>query len=228
MVNYELKYYTLNLIIMKSTLLIFSMLLFCSVSFAQEIKLPEPVRKGGMPLMNALNKRKSERNYSSKAVDRQMLSNLLWAAWGVNRESGKRTAPSAMNWQDMQVYVAMEDGLFLFDAGNQSLHTITKEDVRELCGTQDFVAKAPINLIFVSDTDKLKVDTREDKLKLAWAHTGFISQNVYLFCTSEKLGCVIRAMIDYDTLKTKMNLKESQEITLSQTVGWPGEMTNDQ
>jgi nitroreductase len=206
---------------MKTNLLITVLLLLSNLSFAQEIKLPEPVRTGGMPLMETLNKRKSERNFASKAIDRQTLSNLLWAAWGVNRENGKRTAPSAMNWQDMQVYVAMEEGLFLYDAENLSLHTITKEDVREYCGTQEFVAKAPLNLIFVSDTDKLDVDSKEDKEKLAWAHTGFISQNVYLFCTSEKMGSVIRAMIDYEKLSAKMKLRESQLITLSQTVGWP-------
>jgi SagB-type dehydrogenase family enzyme len=190
------------------------------VTNSGNIKLPDPVTTGGMPLMDALKNRKSSRTFSDKKIDMQTLSDLLWAANGVNRkESGKRTAPTANDTRAMDVYAVMEDGTFLFNPDEHSLEQISERDLREFAGRQDFVKKAPLNLIYVSDYSKLK--SGSEKEIYSGSHTGFIGQNVYLFCASAGLNTVIRAWVDKEVLKKEMNLKEDQHIVLAQTVGFP-------
>jgi len=194
-------------------------------SFAarKEIKLLKPVVTGGMPLMTALNKRQSSRSFSQQKLPDQVLSNLLWAADGINRpDSGKRTAPTAMNNQEIAVYVALEEGMYLYNAKKHSLELVVDKDLRPLTGKQGFVNKAALNLVYVADISKAAGFNREDKLIYAAADTGFIGQNVYLFCASEGLSTVIRGWIDKDDLAKAMNLKSDQMIILSQTVGYPG------
>jgi SagB-type dehydrogenase family enzyme len=194
-------------------------------SFAarKEIKLLKPVVTGGMPLMTALNKRQSSRSFSQQKLPDQVLSNLLWAADGINRpDSGKRTAPTAMNNQEIAVYVALEEGMYLYNAKKHSLELVVDKDLRPLTGKQGFVNKAALNLVYVADISKAAGFNREDKLVYAAADTGFIGQNVYLFCASEGLSTVIRGWIDKDDLAKAMNLKSDQMIILSQTVGYPG------
>lgn len=191
-----------------------------AVTKSNVIKLPDPVTTGGMPLMEALKNRKSSRTFSSKKIELQMLSDLLWAANGVNRkESGKRTAPTANDTRAMDVYVIMEDGTYLFNPDEHSIEKISDKDLREFAGRQDFVKKAPVNLIYVSDYSKLK--SGSEKEIYSGSHAGFIGQNVYLFCASAGLNTVIRAWVDKDILKKEMNLKEDQHIMLAQTVGFP-------
>lgn len=194
-------------------------------SFAarKEIKLLKPVVTGGMPLMTALNKRQSSRSFSQQKLPDQVLSNLLWAADGINRpDSEKRTAPTAMNNQEIAVYVALEEGMYLYNAKKHSLELVVDKDLRPLTGKQGFVNKAALNLVYVADISKAAGFNREDKLIYAAADTGFIGQNVYLFCASEGLSTVIRGWIDKDDLAKAMNLKSDQMIILSQTVGYPG------
>jgi SagB-type dehydrogenase family enzyme len=202
-------------------------LLFSLNSFTQEtknIQLPEPSKTGGMPLKEALAKRVSSRSFSEKEIPLQVLSDLLWAAWGISRpENGRRTAPSANNRQDIEIYVSMARGVFLYDASSHSLIMHMEVDIRDKTGRQEFVGKAPLNLIFVSDYSKLAANTDEVRLFYSGAHTGFISQNVYLFCTSEGLNTVIRALVDKETLKSELGLPENKYVTLCQTVGYPGE-----
>jgi len=170
--------------------------------------------------MEALQKRMSSRSYSEKKPDMQMLSDLLWAANGINRkESGKRTAPTANDTRSMDVYVIMAEGTFLFNPEEHSLEPVTEKDLREFAGSQDFVKKAPLNLIYVSDYSKFK--SGSDKELYSGAHAGFIGQNVYLFCASAGLNTVIRAYVDKDALKKEMNLKDDQHVILAQTVGFP-------
>lgn len=189
---------------------------------SQSIKLPDPVTTGGMPLMEALQNRKSSRTFSDKKIEQQMLSDLLWAANGVNRkESGKRTAPTAMDSRALDVYVIMEDGTYLFNPDEHSIEKISDKDLREFAGRQDFVKKAPVNLIYVSDYSKLKGGSESELGIYSGSHAGFIGQNVYLFCASAGLNTVIRAGVDKDVLKKEMNLKEGQHIMLAQTVGFP-------
>ena len=200
-------------------------LLVGAVAAAQDLKpgnLPEPQLTIGKPLMEVLKARKSSRDFKQEKLPSQTLSNLLWAACGVNRpEAGKRTAPTARNKQEIDVYVATADGLFLYDAKKHSLDLIVSDDIRAKCGTQDYVKNAPVNLVFVADYSRMSERTEAEKQALSWADTGFISQNVYLYCASEGLATVVRALIDRDELAKAMKLPPDQKITLSQSVGLP-------
>ena len=198
---------------------------FIAVSWAAElspIKLPPPNLSRGKSLMQSLQLRKSSRDFSTKKLPVEVLSNLLWAACGINRpEIGRRTAPSAVNWQEIDVYVAMADGLYLYSAKEHILKPVLNRDIRELTGKQSFVKEAPVNLIYVADLSKIGRANIEEKNFYSSVDTGFISQNVYLYCASEGLSTVVRAMIDKDALSKAMNLSDNQKITLSQTVGYP-------
>jgi nitroreductase len=187
-----------------------------------DVQLPKPQMDGGKPLMQALKDRHSTRTFSADKLPPQVLSNLLWAAFGVNRpEAGERTAPSAMNKQEIDIYVASADGLFLYDAKAQSLKAVLPDDVRAMTGGQDFVATAPINLVYVADLAKMGNGSEADKSFYSAADTGFIAENVYLFCASEGLATVVRGSVDRDALAKRIGLRPDQKITLAQTVGYP-------
>jgi SagB-type dehydrogenase family enzyme len=205
-------------------ILIFS--LFVQNLFAQDISLPAPDKTGGKPLMQVLNERQSIRSFTKENLTQQQLSDLLWAGWGINRaDSKKRTAPSARNVQEIDVYVALPGGLYLYVAESNTLKQINNKDLRKLTGTQDFVAEAAINLVYVADMGKMKKkegdEIKESDLLSSYSNTGFIAQNVYLYCASENLGCVIRGMVPKDQLAAEMGLRSNQKIILAQTVGVP-------
>lgn len=207
-------------------LILAAVLLLCpSFALAQELKaiqLLEPQMDGGRPLMRVLKDRMSSRNFSPEKLPMQTLSNMLWAAFGVNRPApGGRTAPSASNSQEMDIYVATADGLFLYDAKAHLLKPVLPDDIRALTGRQSFVKEAPVNLIYVSDLSKMLRASPGDRDFYAAAHSGFISQNVYLFCASEGLATVVRESIDRPALARAMRLRPDQKITLAQTVGYP-------
>ncbi len=191
--------------------------------FAQEpVRLPQPQMEGGKPLMQVLQERRSTREFSSEKLSMQTLSDLLWAAFGINRpESGKRTAPSAMNRQEIDIYVALDDGLYLYDAKTHSLLPVLTRDIRALTGTQEYVGEAPLNLVYVADFSKMGDGPEENKIFYSAANTGFIGQNVYLYCASAGLGTVIRGMVGKQELAKAMNLRAEQKIVLAQTVGYP-------
>ncbi len=207
---------------MKRLVTIILTITMTSILSAQDIQLPEPVRTGGKPLMEALNARKSDRAFSDRELSNQTLSNLLWAAWGFNRKD-KRTAPSSHNRQEIDLYVSLEKGLYLYDAEKNVLKQISNEDIRGKTGSilQPFVSKAPINLIYVSNKNKITGKSDEELIATTYADTGFISQNVYLFCASEDLITVVRAMFDKEKLAKIMHLGKDQMVTLTQTVGYP-------
>jgi nitroreductase len=146
---------------------------------------------------------------------------LLWAAFGINRPDGKRTAPSARNRQEMDIYVATANGLYLYDPKQSMLKPILDQDIRALAGTQSYVKEAAANLIYVADTTKMGEMPQEQRLLLMGADTGVIVENVYLFCAAEGLAVVVRAMIDKPALAKAMKLRPDQFITLSQSVGHP-------
>jgi nitroreductase len=176
----------------------------------------------GRPLMHVLKERKSSRAFSPKKLPKRVLSNLLWAANGINRPGiGGRTAPSAMNQQEIDVYVATADGLYLFDAKGRQLQPVLKQDIRALTGQQAYVQDAPVNLIFVADFTKMVQTRAEDRELYAAADAGFISQNVYLYCASEGLATVVRGTIDRAALANTMKLRTEQRIILAQSVGYP-------
>jgi len=218
---------------MKKTLLVLGSLvwagsiIFVPPIFPEEIKfvllsLPSPEIDGGRPLMQVLKDRSSSRSFSSEKISAQVLSNLLWAAFGVNRQdTGNRTAPSATNRQEIDIYVATAEGLYLYDAKSQVLKPIMSDDIRAFTGRQDFVKEAPINLIYVADFSRMGDASRDDKELYSAADTGFIGQNVYLYCASEHLATVVRGSIDRQALAKKMKLRPDQKIILAQSVGYP-------
>ncbi|UCD19154.1 MAG: SagB/ThcOx family dehydrogenase [candidate division WOR-3 bacterium] len=186
------------------------------------LELPKPRTTGGRPLMEVLADRRSSRQFSRKEIPLQVLSDMLWAAWGVNRpESGKRTAPSAVNWQEIDIYVATANGLYRYDAFRHVLVHVSADDVREATGTQEFVKEAPVNLVFVADYSRMGRASQKDKDFYSAADAGFISQNVYLYCASVGLATVVRGALDRVELARKMKLGLGQKIILAQTVGYP-------
>ena len=183
------------------------------------VALPAPQTSGGKPLMQALQERASRREFAPDPLPPQMLSNLLWAAWGINRpDHGGRTAPSAMNRQEMDVYAATADGVFLYEAKEHRLKPVTKDDLRALTGTQAYVATAPVNLIYVS---RASGGTAADQAQAGGIQAGLISENVYLFCASAGLATVVRGSINRDALAKALKLPSAQKIILAQTVGYP-------
>jgi SagB-type dehydrogenase family enzyme len=199
--------------------------LFAAVAAAQELKplaLPQPQTDGGRPLMQVLKDRHTTREFKPDKLPLQVLSNLLWAAFGVNRpDSGKRTAPSARNRQEIDIYVALAEGLYVYDAKAHGLNPVLAQDVRAATGGQDFVKEAPVNLVYVADLTKTGDASPEDKNFYTAVDTGFIAQNVYLFCASEGLAAVVRGMVDRPALAKLMKLRPDQRITVAQTVGYP-------
>lgn len=206
-------------------------LIYPSSILAQEpqpIQLPDPQTEGGRPLMEVLMDRASSREFSGEMLPDQTLSNLLWAAWGINRpESGKRTAPSSVNRQEIDIYVTTAEGAFLYDAKEHALIPVLEEDIRAYAGIQDFVKDAPVNLVYVSDLSKMGNAEESQKLMTSYANTGFIAQNVYLYCASEGLATVVRGMIDKPALETVLKLRPEQKVILAQTVGYPGTNENE-
>ncbi len=213
----------------KIILSLFVAAFFVSVSLisdkliAQNVtQLLPPQTDGGMPLMKALENRKTSREFANKDLSAQQLSNLLWAACGINRpDENKRTAPSAMNYQEIDVYVAMAKGLFLYNPEKHNLTEILKEDIREKTGKEDFVKTAPLTLIYVANYDKMAKSDEKTKDAYAMADASFISENAYLYCASESLNTGVRAWIDKDVLAKAMKLKPNQHIVLAQCVGFP-------
>jgi SagB-type dehydrogenase family enzyme len=189
----------------------------------QDIALPAPRMEGGRPLMEVLKDRQSSRVFSDQMLPPQVLADLLWAAAGINRpESGKRTVPSARNWQEVEVYVVTAGGAYLYDAKANALKAVVPGDLRKLTGGQDFVAVAPVNLVYVADTSRMSDSAPEDQALYSGADTGFIGQNVYLFCASEGLATVMRGSVDRKALAEALKLPEQKRIMLAQTVGYPG------
>jgi SagB-type dehydrogenase family enzyme len=195
-----------------------------TTAFAQaerSITLPPPQTTGATTLMQALGSRRSTRAFSTKPLPREILSTLLWSAFGVNRpESGGRTAPSAHNWQEIEVYAALPEGAYRYDARDHALRPVAAADLRGATGMQDFVANAPLNLVYVSDFGRMTEASAEDRTFYASADAGFIAQNVYLYCATAGLGCVVRGLVDRRKLAPALGLRIDQRIVLAQTVGY--------
>jgi len=186
--------------------------------------LPAPVVATQISLAEALRHRRSVRAYSVEAVPAETLSALLWAAFGVNRPSTHhRTAPSARNWQEIDIFVVLAQGSYRFDAHNHRLDLVKAEDLRTATGTQDFVGEAPVNLVYVANFDRMTGSTEEERHFLAGADAGCIAQNVYLYCAGTGLATVVRGLLDRRRLARDLGLRPTQRIVLAQSVGWPAE-----
>jgi len=215
---------------MRHAMLVLAVVVFCSSigkpqtaagEDLERIPLPAPTMEGGKPLMEALRDRHTSRRFSDRPLHLDVLGNLLWAAFGVNRpDEGKRTAPSAWNQQEIDIYVATAHGLYLYDARAHALDLILDEDIRPMTGTQPFVGTAPINLVYVADFSKMARTPEGDKVLYSAANAGLIAENVYLFSASEGLAVVVRGLIDREPLAGKMGLGPEQRILLAQTVGY--------
>ena len=196
----------------KELIVMLSVMFSLSIS-AQDIKLNAPNKNGGKLLMQALSERKSTREFQDKELPINVLSDLLWAANGFNREA-KRTSPTANDKQEIELYVTLKSGVYWYDAKNQLLKLVKSGDYRKEAGLQDYVADAALNVIFVADMKK--ASSRE----YAYTDCGFIAQNIYLFAASEGLGAVTRGWFDKDVLAKLLNLPSHQEVLLTQTVGY--------
>lgn len=178
---------------------------------------------GGMPLMEALQNRQSQRSYSQKDLAEMHLSNLLWAAYGVNRSNGYRTVPSAKSYHEFDIYILKQDGWYCYVPDGHALVKKGDEDLRKYAGSQEFVHTAPVNLMYVADFDRMKNEDEQNMIFYSACDVGFISQNVYLYCASEGLATVVRGQRDTDELRTSLRLRPAQHVILAQTIGYPGE-----
>jgi nitroreductase len=187
---------------------------------AASIALPPAVKQGGLPLMEALARRQSSREFAPDALPLPVLSGLLWAAFGRNRDDGKRTAPTALNAQEIDVYVALPTGAYLYDAAAHELQLVAAADLRRVTGYQDFVDEAPLDLVYVADHARMGMVPVGQRSAYAHVAAGAISQNVYLFCASSGLATVIRAWINREAIADALGLAHDQQVLLSQTVGY--------
>jgi len=188
-----------------------------------QIVLEQPQFDRGVLLMEALKHRKSTRNFSEKELPLDVLSNLLWAAGGINRTEDKlRTAPTAHNWQEIDIYVAMKKGLYLYDYLHHRLSRVLEKDIRESVGLQDFTIDAPVSLIYISDDEKMTKSDESSRRFYEATDAGFMSQNVYLFAASEGLATVVLGWINKSALAKEMQLSDTQHVILTQPVGYEG------
>lgn len=191
------------------TALILGVALYTVASFASDIALPIPQTSGGMPLMDAMSARRSERTFSPRELDLQTVSNILWSAYGISSPDGKRTIPTARNLQNLQVYALTAQGAFLYDATGNKLVEITDKDLRPLLAEkQAYAGIAPLTLIFVGDGGKYD-----------GMHAGSAYQNAALYCMSAGLNQVVRGLIDSEALAKELRLDNSQSVIVSLTIG---------
>ena len=197
--------------------LVFTVSATVSCSAQEQISLPQPSKSLETTVIEALQNRRSERVFAEKQMSDQDLASLLWAANGINREDGRRTAPSAINAQDIDIYVVRADGAYLWDAKENTLKRVSDEDLRPLVPKgQDFVLQAPVSLVLVSD--KSRFGNRP--ANFAQADAGYVSQNICLYCSAAGWACCPRASMDTEGLKKALQLSESQEPMLNNTVGY--------
>lgn len=185
------------------------------------IVLPQPSHDTTMSLDGALSRRHSERKFSKRALPLPLLGDLLWAAGGVNRPDGGRTAPSALGAHDVTIYVALPQGAYRYEPDEHALVLAAGADLRRITGYQDFVDEAPLDIVYVGDQGRLGAVPLLQRVQYACISAGAMAQNVYLACAASGLGCVIRAWIDRDALASALGLSHDQHVLVSQTVGYP-------
>ncbi|MDR2969372.1 MAG: SagB/ThcOx family dehydrogenase [Tannerellaceae bacterium] len=186
------------------------------------IKLNAPDKTKGDAMMKVFGERQSIREYAQRELTPQDLSDLLWATNGINRPDGKRTAPTARNVQDVDVYVAMKEGVYLYDAKEHALKPVSAGDYREAVGgSQDFVKEAPVSLLLVTDLSRLGDASSEQAKLMGAVDVGIVCQNINLACAGLGLATVPRATMDQETLRKALKLKESQLLLMNNPVGYP-------
>ncbi|GEM_PF-54684 len=213
---------------MRSMKLCFLAFLACSLFtgiFAADIQLPKPAKTSSLSLYDALALRRSGRSFSSQELPPVLLSSLLWAANGINRPDGRRTAPTGLNVQDIDIYVILPQACYLYDAQANLLRLVKEGDFRGVAGKQAFVAPSPVNLVYVQDLSKSMKADEKTQARHGGLHAGAIMQNVYLFCAANGLISVARDSMDREGLTAALNLKDTQKIMLAQTVGFDNQLS---
>ena len=209
---------------MRKVQLLFICLMLSVAAFAADkvVKLPKPNLNRTGTVMKALSERQSTREYASKALTLADLSDLLWAANGINRsDAGKRTAPSALNKQDVDVYVILPEGSYLYDAKNHQLNLIAEGDYRgAVAGGQAFVKTAPVSLVLISDISRFGDAHKTQNQLMGAMDAGIVSQNISLFCSGTGLVTVPRASMDQAKLKSGLKLKDTQRPLINHPVGY--------
>jgi SagB-type dehydrogenase family enzyme len=196
------------------------LLLSASAQALSTIPLTPPDTQGGKPLLAALRDRASSKAFADQPISQENLSSLLWAAYGINRpDTGKRTAASAFNCQDIDIYLVTAAGTWLYRARPHQLDPVSTQDHRALAATQDYARVGALQLVYVSDYRKMEDRFNAKKPVYAAFHAGAISQNVYLYCASAGLATVVRDSVDRTALKKALELDEDQHIVMAQTVG---------
>jgi len=186
------------------------------------IKLDPPRLDAGVPTMQALKQRRSEKKFAETKLSRQQISEVLWAADGINRDDGHRTAPSAMGKYPIDIYVVLEEGVYLYSPAKHDLTPVAQGDFRKQCGTQEYVYTSPLNLVYVADYDKfsdIRDASAQKKAEWACMEAGSQAQNVYIYCASEGLATVFRVSIDNEEFGRVIKARPSQSVIAAQTVG---------
>lgn len=210
-----------RIIIMKKSFIFTAIILLVVVfSSFDQIKLKAPDLNGGKALLTAMKNRKSDRVFQNKALSDKHLSELMWAAYGVNRENGKRTVPSARAMYPLRIYAVTQNGIYLYNPQKHVLEGVKEGDYRKYCGTQPFVATAPLNIIIVSDYSRLGDMNDQQKAVYSALDAAHCCQNVYLYCASEGLKVVERAMVNDKELLKQIGLDSNFHFVISQTVGY--------
>ena len=188
----------------------------------QVIKLNEPSKSGGSSVMEAFSHRKSGREISNKKLTTQDLSDLVWAAAGINRkDKDLRTAPSWRNYQDIDLYVCFPEGVYFYNAKEHVLEPFAKGNFYPLLVTiQPFVNDAPVILLLVTDLSKMKDDDAAYQMVIAGIDAGIVSQNISIFCAGKNMVTVPRGFMEKEELKKAIKLKDSQHIMLNHPVGY--------
>lgn len=209
----------------RTVFMIVALLMVITTMQAQElkvIKLNAPDKIRGDAMMKVFGERQSIREYAQKDLTPQDLSDLLWATNGINRPDGKRTAPTARNVQDVDVYVVMKDGVYFYDAVEHALKPVGASDYRgAVAGPQDFVKEAPVSLLLVTDLSRLGDASSEQTKLMGAVDVGIVCQNINLACAGLGLATVPRATMDQETLRKALKLKDSQLLLMNNPVGYP-------
>lgn len=190
---------------------ILTMVMTMQNATAEQIKLPEPEKTNAV--MMAMNNRHSTKKFQAKDIDLTTLSNVLWAAYGVNDASGKRTIPTARNEKNLQVYVATKKGTYLYDADKNELEQILKDDILDVFATQPYMTNVPVVLIYTAD--------KNDPNNFGEMHAGSAYQNVALYATTVGLGTVVRGLFDKEKTAKLLKLPENIRVITTQAIGWP-------
>jgi nitroreductase len=191
---------------------------------ALPVQLPKPRQSGGKPLLETIRRRKSVRRFQAKVLAMQMLSDLLWAAFGISGDHLEHhTAPSARNWRETDIFVVLSQGAYRFDPTAERLEPVSKRDLRAETGGQDFAAIVPLNLVYIADFARMEPATDEERRFFSALDVGAICENVCLFCASEGLATVVRTTIDRAALAKDLGLTPHQHIVAAQSIGYPAD-----